>query len=412
MDIVYRCCCGIDVHQGTVAVCALLWGDGGKVERDKRIYGTTTGELRDLATWLQQKGVTHIAMEATGVYWEPVWNVLEQHANWELMLVNPEHCKAIRGKKTDLKDGQRIGELLQHGLLNGSFVPSTEIRALRDLTRYRTRLQQNRATLSNRIQKFLEKGNIKLGSVASDVLGLSGRAMLARLSEGEQDPDKLANLACGRLRGKLDQLRAALEGCLADHHRFLLKEMLADLKHVEDEVGRVEEQIRNRMQPYEDHLRRLETIKGVNRVTAWTLIAEMGPNMQQFPSAGHLASWAGICPGNNESAGKRRSGKTRPGNRWLRRAICEAAWASAHSKNTYLSVQFKRLALRRGSKRALIAVAHTILVIAWHVLSRNCDYQDLGADFFDRGHEQQLTKRLVRRLEQLGHNVNLTPAAQ
>ena len=412
MDIVYRCCCGIDVHQGTVAVCALLWGDGGKVERDKRIYGTTTGELRDLATWLQQKGVTHIAMEATGVYWEPVWNVLEQHANWELMLVNPEHCKAIRGKKTDLKDGQRIGELLQHGLLNGSFVPSTEIRALRDLTRYRTRLQQNRATLSNRIQKFLEKGNIKLGCVASDVLGLSGRAMLARLSEGEQDPDKLANLACGRLRGKPDQLRAALEGCLADHHRFLLKEMLADLKHVEDEVGRVEEQIRNRMQPYEDHLRRLETIKGVNRVTAWTLIAEMGPNMQQFPSAGHLASWAGICPGNNESAGKRRSGKTRPGNRWLRRAICEAAWASAHSKNTYLSVQFKRLALRRGSKRALIAVAHTILVIAWHVLSRNCDYQDLGADFFDRGHEQQLTKRLVRRLEQLGHNVNLTPAAQ
>ncbi len=410
MDVVYKRCCGIDIHKCSVAACTSIWEEDGAIRKEKRVFGTTTGELRDLAGWLRVHAVTHVAMEATGVYWEPVWNVLDKNANWRLLLINPEHCKALRGKKTDLKDGERISDLLQHGLLSSSFVPPSDIRALRDLTRHRVQLQQRRGTLANRIQKLLEKGNIKLASVATDVLGVSGRTMLAALAKGEQDPQKLADLARSRLRGKLEQRVQALEGCLQEHHRFLLDEMLKDLKQLEDSVVRVESEITRRMAPFEAVLQRLETIKGVSRVTAWSLVAEMGTNMEQFPTADHLASWAGVCPGNNESAGKRKSGKTRPGNRWLRRALCEAAWAAAHSKDNYLSAQFKRLAIRRGSKRALMAVANTILRIAYHLITQQAVYRDLGADYFDRGHEQQLTRRLVKRLEKLGHEVVLRPA--
>jgi transposase len=341
---------------------------------------------------------------------EPVWNVLDSNGDWELRLINPEHCKGLRGKKTDLKDGDRISELLQHGLLNASFVPPSDIRALRDLTRHRVQLQQRRSTLANRIQKLLEKGNIKLASVATDVLGVSGRAILNQLAGGEQDPRKLAELARSRLRGKMDELVAALEGCLQGHHQFLLRELLQDLSQVEGQVARTEQEIAKRMVPFEDVLKRLETIKGVNRVTAWSLVAEMGIHMEQFPTADHLASWAGVCPGNNESGGKRKSGKTRQGNRWLRRALCEAAWAAAHSKDNYLSAQFKRLAVRRGGKRALMAVANTILRIAYHLIAHPCVYRELGSDYFDRGREQQLTRRLVKRLEGLGHEVVLRPA--
>jgi transposase len=374
------------------------------------MFGTTTRELRQAADWLSKIAVTHIAMEATGVYWEPIWHVLEQRSGWQLLLVNAEHCKALRGKKTDLKDGERISDLLQHGLLSGSFVPPHDIRALRDLTRHRVQLQQRRATIANRIQKLLEKGNIKLASVATDVLGVSGRAMLARLAEGERDEQKLAELARRRLRGKRSELEAALEGCLQEHQCFLLREMLTDLEQLEKSVARVQDEIRKRMTQYEPILERLETIKGVSRVTAWSLVAELGVDMTQFPTADHVASWAGVCPGNNQSGGKRKSGKTRSGNRWLRRALCEAAWAAAHSKNTYLSVQFKRLAIRRGGKRALMAVAHTILRIAYHIIRSDKVYSDLGADYFDQGRERQLTNRLVKRLEKLGHQVVLSPA--
>ena len=399
MDVVYRRCCGIDVHKCSVAVCVSIWADDGAIRKEKRVFGTTTGDLRQLSDWLSSQAVTHIAMEATGVYWEPVWNVLDQQDGWELLLLNAEHCKGLRGKKTDLKDGERISDLLQHGLLSGSFVPPHDIRALRDLTRHRVQLQQRRGTLANRIQKLLEKGNIKLASVATDVLGVSGRAMLERLADGEQDAHKLADLARSRLRGKRDQLQAALEGCLQEHQRFLLREMLQDLKQLEQSVARVQEEITKRMAPFEEILQRLETIKGVSRLTAWALVAELGVNMEQFPTADHLASWAGVCPGNNESGGKRKSGKTRAGNRWLRRALCEAAWAAAHTKDNYLSAQFKRLAIRRGNKRALMAVAHTILRVAYHVIGHDRVYCELGADYFDRGRERQLTQRLVRRLQ-------------
>lgn len=314
MDVVYRRCCGIDIHKCSVAACVSIWEEDGAIRKDRRMFGTTTGELHQLAEWLRVHLVTHIAMEATSVYWEPVWNVLDQNGEWRLLLINPEHCKALRGKKTDLKDGERISDLLQHGLLSGSFVPPSDIRALRDLTRHRVQLQQRRGTLANRIQKLLEKGNIKLASVATDVLGVSGRAILAQLVKGEQDPQKLADLARSRLRGKLDRRVQALEGSMQEHHRFLLGELLEDLKQLEESVGRVEREITRRMAPFEGALQRLETIKGVNRVTAWSLVAEMGVNMEQFPTAAHLASWAGVCPGNNESGGKRKSGKSRPGN--------------------------------------------------------------------------------------------------
>lgn len=304
MDVVYRRCCGIDVHKCSIAVCVSIWTDDGAIRKEKRIFGTTTGELRQVADWLRSLAVTHIAMEATGVYWEPVWNVLDKEASWQLLLLNAEHCKALRGKKTDLKDGERISDLLQHGLVSGSFVPPSDIRALRDLTRHRVQLQQRRATLANRIQKLLEKGNIKLASVATDVLGVSGRAMLARLVEGEQNPQKLAEVARSRLRGKREQLEAALEGCLQEHQRFLLKGMLQDLKQLEESVARVQVEIVKRMAPFEEILRRLETIKGVSRVTAWSLVAELGVNMAQFPTADHVVSWAGVCPGNNESGGQ------------------------------------------------------------------------------------------------------------
>jgi transposase len=397
------------VHKCSVAACVSIWTEDGAIRKEKRVFGTTTGELQQLADWLFGFAVTHIAMEATGVYWEPVWNVLNRREGWQLLLLNAEHCKGLRGKKTDFKDGERISDLLQHGLLSGSFVPPANIRALRDLTRHRVQLQQRRATLSNRIQKLLEKGNIKLASVATDVLGVSGRAMLTQLADGEQDPRKLAGLARSRLRGKRDELEAALEGCLQEHQRFLLREMLKDLTQLEESVARVQEEIGKRMVPYEQILQHLETIKGVSRVTAWTLVAELGVNMEQFPTADHVASWAGVCPGNNESGGKRKSGKTRAGNRWLRRALCEAAWAAAHTKDNYLSTQFKRLAIRRGNKRALMAVAHTILRVAYYIIGRDGVYRELGADYFDRGREQQLTNRLVRRLEKLGHEVTLRP---
>jgi transposase len=386
--------------------CLIREDASGNTHKEKRLFGTITPDLRELAAWLQEAGVTAVAMEATGIYWVPVWNVLER-AEFHLLLINPEHYRAVRGKKTDLKDGERIAELLQDGRLEGSFVPSTELRVLRDLTRYRVKLVEHQSAVACRIQKLLEQCNIKLGSVASNVLGVSGTAMLHALASGETDPQRLADLARKQLRRKIPALRLALDGCLLPHHRFLLGEMLHELSHIESQVARLEAEIESQMQPFQKALCAWMSIPGIKHRVAWTLVAEIGTDMKVFPSAADIASSVGVCPGNNQSAGKPKSGKTRKGNRWARRALCEAAWVAAKAKNSYLAAQFRRFAATRGSKRAIIAVAHTILTIGYHMLQRGTVYQDLGANYFDQRHILRTTKRLVKRLEALGHRVIL-----
>ena len=405
---VHRNCCGIDVHKKSIAVCVINETNDGAETRHKCLFGTMTGELRALAQWLCKCRVSAVAMEATGVYWMPVWNVLESYG-LQLMLINPEHYRAVRGKKTDLKDGERIAELLQDGRLQGSFVPPVQIRLLRDLTRYRAKLIQYQPSVANRIQKLLEQCNIKLASVATNVLGVSAMSMLRALAQGESDPTRLAAMARKQLKRKIPQLQLALDGCLLPHHRFLLTEMLEDLDHLGDKITRLEAEIQNQMLPYQQTLERWLSVPGIKYRIAWTLVAEVGPAMDPFPSAADLVSWAGICPGNNETAGKRKSGTTRDGNRWARRALCEAAWAASRTKGTYLQAQFRRLAALRGTKRAIIAVASSILTAGFYMLQRGTDYHDLGADHFDKRNVRRTTNRLVKRLEALGHTVILKP---
>ncbi len=406
---VHRNCCGLDVHKKTIAACMIIEDAEGNSTREKRLFGTMTGDIHELAQWLCRAEVTAVAMEATGVYWIPVWNVLEPYG-FKLLLINPEHYKAIRGRKTDLQDGQRIAELLQDGRLVGSFVPPVAIRSVRDLTRYRTRLVQHQSAVSNRIQKLLEQCNIKLASVASNVLGVSAMAMLRAIAAGETNPARLAKMAKMQLRKKIPQLRLALEGCLLPHHRFLLSEMIEDLDHVAAKIGRVEQMIEQELQPFQQAVDTWMTVPGIKQRLAWTLVAEVGPTMEPFASAAHLVSWAGVCPGNNKTAGKRKSGTTRDGNPWLRRALCEAAWAASKTKATYLQAQFRRLATLRGPKRAILALANSILTAGYYMLKRGTTYRDLGPDYFDKRNVPRATKRLIKRLEALGHKVYLEPS--
>lgn len=406
MDVVYRCCCGVDVHKDSVTACVLWSEAGGKNRQEKRKFGTFTRELLELSDWLRQCSVTHVVMESTGVYWKPVWHVLEGH--FELLLANAQHVKAIPGKKTDRRDAGWLAELLQHGLLRGSFVPPESIRGLRDLTRYRVNLAQECNRIANRIQKVLEDANIKLASVATDPLGASGRAMLKALAKGEQDAEKLAEMSRGLLRRKIPQLQLAMEGRVTEHHRFLLRELLDDLEFVESKMGKLEKEIVARLQPFQDQVDRLCEVPGIDRVSAWGIISEIGLDMNQFPDADHLASWAGLCPGNWESAGKRQSGRTRKGSTWLRRHLCQSAWAVSTKQKNYLSALFRRLAGRRGVKRATIAVAHALLVIAYHILKDQAHYRELGADHFDRLHPERLKRKLVKRLQGLGFQVTVT----
>lgn len=406
MQVVHEVCCGLDVHKKSVTAC-VLWAANRR--RQTREFGTFTKELLELADWLRECGVTHVAMESTGVYWKPVWNLLE--GQFEVLLVNAQHIKAVPGRKTDQKDSEWIADLLQHGLLRASFVPPTPTRELRDLTRYRASLAQEINRIANRVQKVLEDGNIKLASVATDTLGASGRAMLEAIVNGEQDNQRLAELAQGKLRNKIPELERALEGRVTPHHRFLLRELLDHLYFVESKMRRIEQELEERLRPFQSEVVRLCTIPGVDRVTAWGLLAEIGLDMKQFPDVRHLGSWAGLCPGSHESAGKRKSGKIRKGNLWLRRCLCQAAWAVSTKKNNYLSALYRRLAARRGVKRATIAVAHNLLAIAYYILRDQTCYQDLGPDYFDRLNPEGLRRRLTRRLEGLGFKVTLEPLA-
>jgi len=409
MEVLHPCCCGLDVHKQSIAACVLWAERAGKKRREKRSFGTFTEDLLALADWLQMCGVTHVAMESTGVYWKPVWNILE--GRFTVLLVNAPHIKAVPGRKSDQQDCEWIADLLQHGLLHGSFVPPRPIRELRDLTRHRTSLAQEYNRIANRIQKLLEDANIKLACVATDVLGTSGRAMLEAIAAGQNDALQLAEMSRGKLRKKLPAMQRALEGHITAHHRFLLGELLEHLRFVESKMIRVEQEIEQRLKPWQAAVDRLRSIPGVERLTASTLLAEIGVDMRQFPTAQHLASWAGLCPGSHESAGKRKTGRTRKGSVWLRRCLCQSAWAASSQRNTYLSARFHRLAARRGGKRAILAVAHSILVIAFHLLDRGLEYRELGGDFFDRLHPDTLRRRLVRRLETLGHKVTLEPLA-
>ncbi|HKS66955.1 MAG TPA: IS110 family transposase [Candidatus Acidoferrales bacterium] len=402
MQVVHEVCCGLDVHKKSVTAC-VLWTSGRR--RQTREFGTFTKELLALSDWMRSCGVTHVAMESTGVYWKPVWNLLE--GQFEVLLVNAQHIKAVPGRKTDQKDSEWIADLLQHGLLHPSFVPPTPIRELRDLTRYRASLAQEINRIANRIQKVLEDANIKLASVATNTLGVSGRTMLEAIVKGEQDNQRLAEMSRGLLRNKIPELQQALQGRVTAHHRFLLRELLDHFYFVESKMRRIEQEIEERLGPFQSEVARLCTIPGVDRVTAWGLLAEIGLDMKQFPDAQHLASWAGLCPGNHESAGKRKSGKIRKGSLWLRRCLCQGAWAVSTKKGNYLSALFRRLAARRGKKRATIAVAHNLLVIAYYILRDKVCYRDLGPDYFDRLDPEGLRRRLTKRLEGLGFKVTL-----
>lgn len=405
-------CCGLDVHKKSVTACLLRTGASGDVAKEFRTFGTTTSELRELAEWLRAADCQHVAMESTGVYWRPVFNLLEGVCR-QVLLVNAQHIKHVPGRKTDTKDAEWIATLLQMGLLRGSFIPPAPIRELRELTRYRSTLIRQRADECNRLQKLLETANLKLASVASDVLGASGRAMLSALCAGVDDPQTLAEMAKGRLRAKIPQLTAALEGLISPNQRWLLAEHLEQVAHLDEKIVRLDARIEELSRPFEPVLRRLDQIPGVNRRIAQIIIAEIGVDMSRFPTADHLASWAGACPGQHESAGKRRSGKTRKGSRWLRAALVEAGWAAGHAtkRKSYLTAQYHRLARRRGKKRACMAVGHSILRIAYVLLSHPQDYQDLGFDYFDQHASKTITKQLVRRLESLGYQVTLRPQA-
>ena len=405
MHVVYSSCCGLDVHKRSITACLLLSGSGGKGHHEIRRFGTMTRDLLELADWLQCHHVTHVAMESTGVYWKPVWNILE--GQFEVVLVNAQHIKAVPGRKTDIKDCQWIAELLQHGLLRGSFVPPTPIRQLRDLTRMRTSLRQDHTAIANRMQKILEDANIKLAAVASDWLGVSGRAILSQLLAGEEDAEKLAELSRGRLRSKLPAMQLALEGRMTEHHRWMLRVLHEQLLFLEVQIAKLEAKIQDQLSDYQEAIALCTTIPGIEEVAAANLIAEIGVNMAQFPSAQHLASWAGICPGNHESAGKRLSGKPRKGSAWLRRSLCQAAWAASHTKETYLAARFRRLAARKGKKRAIVAVAHTILVSLYHMLKNKQLYRELGADFVDRRNAENVKRYFLKRLERLGLQVTV-----
>jgi transposase len=405
MDVIYSCCCGLDVHAKTVVACLIKHS-----KKEVRTFSTMTDDLLSLSDWLLSQGCTIAAIESTGVYWKPVFNILE--GNVQVLLVNARHYKAIPGRKTDVKDCEWLADLLRHGLLKASFIPPLEIRELRELTRYRQQLVKELASIANRVQKLIESANIKLGQVATDVMGVSGRLMLRALAAGETDAERMSEFAQRRMRNKKAELRRALTGRLTRSQRWVLGELLTRYEELEAAIKRVERQIDAEVADSADPfvskaVELLETIPGVGERVAETIVSEIGVDMRRFPSAQHLSSWGGMCPGNNESGGKRRSGKTTKGSAYLREALVQAAWAASHTKQTYLAAQYRRLAKRLGKKKALVAVGHTLLEIVYHVLARQAGYKELGGDYFDKQNLEGQRKRLIRRLEATGLKVSV-----
>jgi transposase len=410
MKVVHSICCGLDVHKRTVVACLLIVAQG-KPSKLVKTYGTTTQELRQLADWLEANGCRQTAIESTGVYWKPVFNMLESRGI-EVLLANAQHIRNVPGRKTDVKDSEWIAELLQHGLLSASFVPPKEIRELRELTRYRKTLIQQRANQCNRIQKLLETCNIKLASVASDILGVSGRAMLQALVQGDVDPEQLAKLARGQLKKKIPQLVLALEGVLSPTQRWLLGEELAEITRLDEAVARLDVKVEELSRPFASLLKTLAKIPGISQRIAEVVVGEIGTDMSRFPTPGHLASWAGMCPGNRESAGKRQSGKSRAGNRWLRGVLTEAGWAAARTKGTALGSLYQRIARRRGAKRACRAVGHRILAQVHLLLALPVmEYHDPGPDYYQQRHKEELKQSLLRKLRDLGVEVTVNDDA-
>ncbi|MDD4986847.1 MAG: IS110 family transposase [Dehalococcoidales bacterium] len=394
----------MDVHQKTVVACTIT-PEG----RETKTFKTMTGDLLELADWVVAKGITHVAMESTGVYWRPIYNVLEA-LGLTLLVMNAQHIKAVPGRKKDVKDAEWIADLLRHGLVRGSFIPERPHRELRELVRYRRSIIRQRAQVVNRIQKVLEGANIKLSSVATNIMGVSGRAMLEAISRGVDDPQALAGCAKGGLRKKKPELEKSLRGLVGPHQRMMLQSQLRLICFLDEEIARMDAEIASRMCPFEEALERVDGIPGMGRRTAEDVLAEIGVDVSRFSTAAQMASWAKLCPGNNESAGKRKTGTTGHGNPWLRDTLVEAAWGATRTRDTYLAAQYHRLAARRGAKRAILAVAHSILVIVYSLLRNGGEYQDLGANYFDERDKSKAVRRAVRRIERLGYQVELQPA--
>jgi transposase len=412
MNVVHERCAGLDVHKKTVVACVLRSTSGSDVDTHVRTFGTMTTELEELGRWLVESGCTHVAMEATGAYWKPVYNVLEERADLQLLVVNAHHLRTVPGRKTDVKDAEWIATLLRHGLVRASFIPDRGQRELRELTRYRTALIRQRADEVNRLQKTLEGANIKLASVLTDLTGVSGQRILEALLEGQTDPAQLADLAHWRVQLKRPALEQAVVGRLSRVLRFVVQQQLRHLHDLDEQIAACDAAVEEQLHPFVRELQRLRSVPGVGPRTAEVILAEVGMALERFPTANHLAAWAGMCPGNRQSGGKRHHAPVRKGSPWLRAALAEAAWAASHCKTGYLPALFRRISARRGRKRAIVAVGHSILITAYYLLTRGAVYQDLGETHFDQHERAALVSRSLHRLQALGYVVHLEPAPQ